>query len=147
MTPTDVAIAFQKAAEEGDWDTFEQIIADDFAFHGPTPTPLDKRACISMHKALWGGFPDINYNLRVLSEEGNRVTGIVHITGTHNGTLIPPMHGKFVSFAPTGKRINLAEEQIIYTVRGNQITDIEVQANEHASWPGIFEQLGVESPF
>lgn len=147
MTPKEVAIAFQRASEQADWDVLETIIAEDFAFKGPTPEPLSKRECISMHKALWGGFPDINYHLTIIAESGDTATGTVQITGTHTGTLIPPARGKFVSFEPTGKTITLAEEKILYTVRNDQLVQIEVIASEEASWSGIFRQLGVQSPF
>lgn len=147
MKPAQVAEQFQQSVERGDWETCNRLIAHDFTFSGPTPRPLDRRACISMHKALWAGFPDIKFHFRLISEMGNTVKATVQITGTHTGNLIPPMQGKFVSIPPTGKKISLPREQIEYTVRGNQLINVKVNASPEASWPGIFKQLGVENPF
>lgn len=147
MKPAHVAEQFQQAVERGDWEMCNRLLADDFTFSGPTPRPLDKRACISMHKALWAGFPNIKYHFQLVSEAGDVVKGSVQITGTHTGNLIPPMQGKFVSIPPTGKNISLSREQIEYTVRGSQLVNMKVAASPEASWPGIFKQLGVDNPF
>jgi predicted ester cyclase len=147
MNPSEVAEKFQRSAEQGDWDTMNQVLAEDFLFYGPMPEPLGQRECVSMHKALWGGFPDISYNLRIIGSEGNIVKAIVHITGTHTGLLIPPVPGEFVSIPPTGKKISLAKENIEYTVRGNQLATIKLYSSPESSWPGIFRQIGVENPY
>lgn len=147
MKPGEVVQAFQRAVEQGDWETVDEILTDDFVFGGPTPEPLGRRACISMHKALWAAFPDIQFHTRIISEVGEVVKATAYITGTHTGNLIPPVSGKFVNIPPTGRKIALAEETIEYTVRGNQLAGMDVQASEDASWSGIFNQIGVENPY
>lgn len=147
MTPAEVAETFQRTAEEGDWNTFESVIADDFLMKVPTLIPLGKRACIAMHKSLWGGFPDIKYHLRILSVQENKAIGRVRITGTHTGTLIPLVQGKFVSFAPTGKSIALNEERVTYRTHNDQLVELIVEADGEGSWLGIFHQIGVDAPF
>jgi hypothetical protein len=147
MNPSEVAEKFQRSAEQGDWDTMNQVLAEDFLFYGPMPEPLGKRECISMCKALWGGFPDISYNLHIAKEEDNKAHGTVRITGTHTGLLIPPVPGEFISIHPTGKKISLAEEKAEYIVRGNQLTALKIAFSAESSWPGIFRQIGVENPY
>jgi predicted ester cyclase len=147
MKPSEVVATFHRSVEEGDWATFDSVIADDFTFSGSTLEPLGKRACISMHKALWGGFPDLQFNLRIISEKGNRVRASVRIAGTHTGTLIPPVPGKFVSFPATGKRVHLPEEPADYVISNNQLVEMHVEPDPEAGWRGIFKQLGVQSPY
>lgn len=145
--PSEIVQIFHGSVERGDWKTFNSVIADDFEFSGSTAEPLGKQACISMHKALWGGFPDLQFHLRITSEKANTVHGYVCIMGTHNGTLIPPVPGKFVTFPPTGKKIALPEEPTIYTIRDSQVVTMRVTPSQDTGWRGIFKQLGVPVPF
>lgn len=143
--PSDIVKEYQAAAERGDWETFESLIADDFTIEGPTPEPLGKRANISMHKALWAAFPDLQFNIRILEESGNWIKLAANITGTHTGTLIPPIPGKFIKVAPTGKKIALAEEILEYTIRDNQLVLQQAIATPDTGWAGIFKQLGIDA--
>ncbi len=65
-------------------------------------------------------------------------------TGTHTGTLIPPLTGKFMKVAPTGKKIALAEEILEYTIRDGQIVLQKAQPSPNTGWAGIFKQLGID---
>jgi hypothetical protein len=122
----------------------ETLLADEFMFSGPTPEPLSKRACISMHKALWGGFPDLKFNLNILAVQGNVVKGSTRITGTHTGLLIPPTPGNFVTISPTNKKIALSEEVSEYTIRGQHMVKMHVTPDPNGGWPGIYRQLDID---
>jgi predicted ester cyclase len=146
-TPSEVVVLFHRSVEQGDWHIVQEIVADEFVFSGPSPKPLDKRSCTSMHKALWAAFPDINFHVEVLSEEGDVVTTNVRITGTHKGVLIPPLPDRFLSIPPSGKAISLDTEFCTYTVRNGQMIKMHVEPNPNGGWPGIFKQLDIEYPY
>lgn len=147
MQGADVVRAFHQGIEKGNWETVQACLAEDYIFRGPSVVPLGKRALISSQKALWSGFPDLRFNLRIVEERGNVVKGVVQITGTHRGLLIPPFPDKFMTIPPTGKKIALAEEPATYTLRGNQIVLQDVVPSPDGGWPGIFKQLGVVYPY
>ncbi len=142
--PVEVVQTFHRSIEQGHWDIISALLTDDFIFSGPTPEPLNKRTCISMHKALWGGFPDLQFNLQICKTSGNMVVATTRITGTHMGLLIPPVPGNFVTIQPTGKKIALSTETAEYTTRNGQLAQMHVQPNPGGGWPGIYQQLGIE---
>lgn len=147
MSATDVVKAYHAAIEQGDWKGLDACITDDFTFSGPTVQPLDKRAFLSSMKALWAGFPDLSFNLRILGEQGNTVQAVTQITGTHKGNVIPPFPDKFLNIAPTGKKISLEAEPATYTLRGNLLVNHDVEPKRNGGWPGILKQLGVDYPY
>ncbi|NJN67900.1 MAG: ester cyclase [Chloroflexaceae bacterium] len=147
MSIADVVRAYHRGIEQGDWGLVDECLADSFVFSGPTVQPLNKRALISSMKALWAAFPDIGFNLRIVQEQANQVKGVVNITGTHTGTLIPPFPDRFMTVAPTGKKISLVDEPCTYLLEGNQIIRQEVEPRRDGGWPGIFRQLGLEYPY
>lgn len=140
----EVVKRFHGSVEQGHWDVLEALLADEFVFSGPTPEPLNKRTCISMRKALWGGFPDLKFNLRIIQVQENIVKATVRITGTHTGLLIPPTPGNFVAISPTHKKIALNEEVAEYTIRGDRMVKMHVYPDPNGGWPGIYRQLDID---
>jgi predicted ester cyclase len=57
----------------------------------PGPAGIRRKA-----ETLLTGFPDLKYSVEFMVADGNRVSAFVNATGTHQG--------KYLSFAPTGKR-------------------------------------------
>jgi len=147
MNAAEVVKAYHRGIEQGDWSLVDECLADTFVFSGPTVQPLSKRALISSMKALWAAFPDLSFNLRITEDHGNRIKGVVNITGTHTGTMIPPFPDRFMSIPPTGKRISLVDEPCIYVLEGNKIIRQEVEPRREGGWPGIFRQLGLDYPY
>jgi ketosteroid isomerase-like protein len=62
----------------------------------PGPAGIRKKA-----ETLLAGFPDLKYALDFIVADGNRVSAYVNATGTHQG--------KYLGFAPTGKRVSWSE--------------------------------------
>ncbi len=148
MDPKEVVLAFMAAWEEPDFDAMQTYLADDFKLTGVSPQPLDKRWMIADTKARWSAFPDWTYNFRVVGMQGNVVQGVSRVSGTHTGTLIPPVPG-MPPIPPTGKRVSLPEETCFVTVRNTQIVEYRVEKNANYEGSGytlILKQLGVEIP-
>lgn len=146
MNAADIVMRFMTAGEQGDWETFAECVADDYVFLVP-PIRQTKRELISSQKALWGAFPDFKFNLRITEVRENTVKGVYQLSGTHTGTLIPPVPGSFMAIQPTGKRIVLAENDVEYTLRDGKIIQQKVGANPDSGWMGILKQLGVKDPY
>jgi ketosteroid isomerase-like protein len=62
----------------------------------PGPAGIRRKA-----ETLLTGFPDLKYSVEFMVADGNRVSAFVNATGTHQG--------KYLSFAPTGKRLSWSE--------------------------------------
>ncbi len=147
MGAADSVRMYHRAIEQGDWKKLDSLLADDFTFGGPTVVNLDKRALVSSMKALWAGFPDVRFNLRILEEGDTTVKAVSTITGTHTGNLIPPFPDKFITIAPTGKTIALSDEISTYTLRGGRLIEQRVTPKRDGGWPGILRQIGQEYPY
>lgn len=144
MSLVKVVQDFFRYLEQGEWEVIKAMLAEDFALIGGTAQPLDKRAFLSASRARWAAFPDLQFNFRCIVEQGTQVTGTIHMTGTHTGTLIPPLAGKFIVIKPTGKKIALSEQRCICTLRDKVIVSIETDHNPDSGWPGLLKQLGFQ---
>jgi hypothetical protein len=144
--PSELVVRYMRAGEQGDWETFAGALAEDFVFNAP-PVTLNKRELLSTQKALWGAFPDLNFNLRITEVVGNIVKATYRLTGTHTGTLIPPVPGSFIAVAATRKKVALVESWVHYTLQNDTIIRQEVEPNPESGWPGVLKQLGVKNPY
>jgi predicted ester cyclase len=145
MQPQEVAQAFVGAFNAGDWDTVASYLSDDFQFSGPVPEPVGAAEWLGISTVFQVAFPDINYNLRVVSVEGNVVKTTSQIKGTHTGDLDLSMLGMGV-IPPTGKSFSLPEESGEATVEGGEVTSIHIHSGEGSGIMGILGQLGLKPP-
>ncbi len=143
MDPASILKAYFEAGERGDWTTFADSLSEDFVFTA-VPITQSKREIVSSTKALWAAFPDLKFNIRIQEVQGEVVKATYQITGTHSGTLVPPVMGQFVTVAPTGKKIMLPVAGVELTVRNGKIVRQANEPKAESSWPGILEQLGVK---
>ena len=145
MSTREFAESFAEAFNAGDYDTVASYLADDFQFSGPVPEPIDGKQWIGMSKTLKAAFPDIKYNLRVVGVEGNVVTTVTQLTGTHTGDLDLTAMGMGVIPA-TGKSFSNPEERGETTVNGDKIVSMRIPPTEGAGLMGILAQIGVKPP-
>jgi predicted ester cyclase len=145
MQPQEVAQAFVGAFNAGDWDTVASYLSDDFQFSGPVPEPVGAAEWLGISTVFQVAFPDINYNLRVVSVEGNVVKTTSQIKGTHTGDLDLSMLGMGV-IPPTGKSFSLPAESGEATVEGGEVTSIHIHSGEGSGIMGILGQLGLKPP-
>ena len=138
MGTLDTVNAFNAAINAQQWDTAASYLTDDFVFSGVTPQPQGKQEFIEGQRRWAAGVPDWRLELENLSESGDTVRGVAHITGTHTGTLELP---NMPVFAATGRHFDTRDD-LAGTLRGNQIATITVVQGT----PGILEQLGMPLP-
>lgn len=144
MSAIDTVQAAQAAFESDDHTTLASLLTEDFMFSGPVPRPLGKAEFLGLARALKAALPDWAFHARDFHSDGDQVTFTVQITGTHSGILavipgVPPV-------PPTGKSIQLPAEQLMMTVRGNQISRYVVELTPGGGVPGIYAQVGAPLP-
>ncbi len=90
-------------------------------------------------------FPDIDYNARTVSVEGDVIRTTSRLTGTHTADLdLTPM-GMGVIPA-TGKSFSNPTENGAMKVEGGKVVSWEIERTEGGGLAGILAQIGVKPP-
>ncbi len=142
MKPSDVVKEHFKAIEEKNFDKARSMLTDDFKFNGMIPQVLGMHEYIETHRSLLTGLPDWSYHVKFEREAPDRVVAKLHITGTHTRDLRLPIPSEPGTIQATGKKINLPEERVELTLRGNKIAQMKVEKVPNGGIPGILTQLG-----
>jgi predicted ester cyclase len=145
METPELAKAIEAAFAAGDIDAVAGHLSDDFQFIGPTPEPVGKAQYIGLTKTMAAAFPDINYNARTVSAEGDVIKTTSQLTGTHTEDLdLTPM-GMGVIPA-TGKSFSNPTEEGEMKVEGGKVVSWAIERTEGGGLVGILAQLGVKPP-
>jgi predicted ester cyclase len=146
MDNREVTYAFLEAFQAGDFDTAATYMADDFVFSGPTPEPISGAAWFGLSAALRAAFPDLSYNFRVVSVDGDVVATTTQLTGTHTGDLDLSRIGKMGIIPATGKSVSLPEEEGEAIVEDGKVVSLHIHSTPKGGIMGILSQLGVKLP-
>lgn len=108
--------------------------------------PVDRASFLKMVEQVPVAFPDWQYNLHDVVQDGEIVRSKVQITGTNTGELdLSFMNGPVLP--ATGRSFVLPEESGTETFRdGKLIREVidELPEGQVGGLTGIFEQLGVD---
>jgi ketosteroid isomerase-like protein len=137
--------ALMDAIQTGDFDKAKSLFADDFKFSGPVPEPISGEAWIGMSVSLKNAFPDLDYQFKVESVDGDTANISAELKGTHKGDLDLTAMGMGVIPA-TGKSFHAAHENGKATVRGGKVSAWQMEGTEGAGLMAILGQLGVKVP-
>jgi predicted ester cyclase len=129
------------AMEKGDFEKLEKNLDKDYQLVGPAPKPVGKKEAMQMFKALKTAFPDWAFNITELKEAGDRITCLLHITGTHSGTLDLSFLG-IPSQTATGTKVRQPTEPAAVELRGGKVYRLEVGQVEGGGLEGLFKQIG-----
>ncbi len=143
MDPSEQTRTLFHALEQQDWHTVRTMISDDFHYLGPTPDPFDKETWLDFQMAVHAAFPDWQYNLQEVTQNGNRVDIKVHITATHTDTLTLPLEN-VPPLPATGKQIELPIETAHLEFTNGKISKLVVDQQLYGSLSGLLSQLGME---
>jgi len=142
MDPEMVVRECFAAFEASQFEKAAGYFADNFVLSGPTPQPIGKKEFVALQTALRQAFPDWKFNMHNFHTEGDTVTLVLQITGTHTRTLPSLMPG--VPEVPaTGKHISLPEEHCQATVKDGKMTSFSTDAGSDGGVMGLFQQIGV----
>lgn len=130
------ALRLFQAASEGDMDTFDEIMTDDFVTHGDRMFPYVRGKAIlqTAIPAFRNAFPDAKLTPEVIFGEGDRVVAHVKVTATHMG----PWLGK----DGTGQKMEWTASTIIRFNDEGKMAERWVIEDEL----GVMEMLGVVPP-
>ncbi len=142
--PFDTANNFFRALETNQLEWAKSFLSEDFEATGWTLDPLDKYEFIDVFQALFEAFPDFSLDPHAIELLYNGAWITIQMSGTHEG-LLDLTAG--LPIEPTHKHFKLAKERPILTISNEQITAFHVEPQSDAGLRGIFEQLGVPSPF
>jgi predicted ester cyclase len=145
MSIKEIAEAYIAAFNAGDLDTLADYLADDFQFSGPVPQPMDRDQFLGTMELMWRAFPDIQFNTRLVSINGNVVRFTNQLAGTHTGDLDLSFMGMGVIPA-TGRSFSMAREDGESVIADGYIISTHVQPTEGAGLMAILHQLGIEVP-
>lgn len=145
MDTQELAKALEAAFAAKDLDAVAGYLSDDFQFSGPTPEPVGKGPYIGLTKAMLAAFPDINYNARATSVEGDVIKTTSQLTGTHTADLdLTPMGMGVIP--PTGKSFSNPVEAGEMRVKDGKVVSWEIERTEGGGLVGILAQIGVQPP-
>ncbi|NIS83501.1 MAG: hypothetical protein GTO14_25635 [Anaerolineales bacterium] len=145
MEPKEIAQSFADAFNKGDIDSVASLLSEDFQFSGPVPEPIGSAEWLGLTRIFQTAFPDINYNMRIVSVNGNEIKTTTRLSGTHTGNLDLSAMGMGV-FPPTGKPFANPEEHGVGIVENGKISSIQIEAGDGSGLMGIMAQLGIQPP-
>jgi steroid delta-isomerase-like uncharacterized protein len=104
---------FFAAIEAGDFADFDEIVAEDYKDHLPGTTP-GRENVKTYFAGLRAAFPDMTLPITAMVAEGDRVTVLNRVCGTHRGN--------FAGFAAKGNAIDAQAFQM-YRVENAQLAE------------------------
>lgn len=137
----DVALAFVRALEAGDFAALERLTTEDFTFTGLSPEPLDREAFLALERGFHAAMSDTVYAPRLLAERGDEAEVAIAVSARHTAPLALP--GAAEPLAPTGRSFTLPEQRPVYTVREGRVARAVMPRVEGAGVESILTQLGV----
>lgn len=123
----------------------EALLADDFKTTNEVGSPpFDKATWIGMGEMLRASFPDIDYVIEDIREEGAGVKVTGYFTGTFTNDLdLSPMG--MDSVPANGKKIKWPSETAVATVEGGRLTKVHsTNTGPDAGMAGFLKTLGVD---
>ena len=129
----------------GNFEKAKSYLSNDFEFSGPMPQPISGDEWIGLSANLKAAFPDLNYQFKIVSVDGNTANITAQLKGTHKGDLdLTAMHMGVIP--ATGKSFNAALEHGKVKVRDGKITSLANEPTEGAGLMAVLGQLGVKIP-
>ena len=133
------------AVQMGDFKKAKSYLSNDFEFSGPVPQPISGDEWIGLSANLKAAFPDLNYQFKIVSVDGDTANITAQLRGTHKGDLdLTAMHMGVIP--ATRKSFNAALEHGKVRVRNGKITSLMNEPTEGAGLMAILDQLGVKIP-
>lgn len=145
MNRVEIVKALITALQSGDMELAVQCMSDDCIVSGFTPNPLERAEFLALQSELLAAMPDFTYNLSELHAQGDRVTGLVTITGTHSRDLELPMYG-LRTIPATGLAIVLPQVESNWEVERNRVERVRIREVPGGGLTGLLQQVGAELP-
>jgi predicted ester cyclase len=133
------------AIQMGNFEKAKNYLSSDFKFSGPVPQPISGAEWIGLSANLKAAFPDLNYQFKILSVDGDTANISAELKGTHKGDLdLTAMHMGIIP--ATGNSFRATREHGKVMVRDGKIISLANEPTEGAGLMAILGQLGVKVP-
>ncbi len=142
MSKFDLTVDFFKHIEDAEWLKVETLLADDFRYFGPTPEPVDKAIFLDCLESLCIAFPDWSFHVREVNQLKDKITALVHITGTHTAQLDLSALG-LKPIKPTATFFEFPDEEVILTFKGDKLTELHVSPEIHNDLMSLLSHLQI----
>jgi hypothetical protein len=144
VMPIDLARDFYRALQSGQMQWAERLLSDDFEARGLTDHVLEKARFLEIIEGLHKAMPDLSFDARDFQQLHHGVWLATSIKGTHTRPLFLPEIG---AIEATGLFVHLPDEHPLLIMDDDAIVRMTIDPVPGGGLAGIFDQLGVESPF
>ena len=120
------------------------VTPDAMASGGVLPQPIPAMDAMKMMNGLTSAFPDLKFDIKNVTVNGDTATVNARWSGTHSGALSLPMPG-MPSIPASGKKVSV-DDTYILTVKGDKVAHMKVDSPAGGGIPGALAQLGIHAP-
>ena len=145
MNKREIVQSLMDSIQKGDFIHAKTMLADDFQFSGPVPTPINRDSWLGMSASLKTAFPNLDYHFNVIGAQGDIVKTTSQLSGTHTNSFDLTAMNMGVIPA-TDKDFSVKVEKTKVTVKDNKVTSWAVEQTDGAGLSAILDQLGVKLP-
>jgi len=145
MNKREIVQSLMDSIQKGDFVHAKTMLADDFQFSGPVPTPINRDSWLGMSASLKTAFPNLDYHFNVIGAQGDVVKTTSQLSGTHTDPFDLTAMNMGVIPA-TDKDFSVKVEKTKVTVKDNKVTSWAVEPTDGAGLNAILDQLGVKVP-
>ena len=145
MNKREIVQSLMDSIQKGDFVHAKPMLADDFQFSGPVPTPINSDSWLGMSASLKTAFPNLDYHFNVIGAQGDVVKTTSQLSGTHTGSF--DLTNMNMGVIPaTDKAFSAKVEKTKITVKEDKVTSWAVEPTDGAGLNAILDQLGVKVP-
>src|SRR5687767_497433 len=145
MNKREIVQSLMDSIQKGDFVHAKTMLADNFQFSGPIPTPINRESWLGMSASLKTAFPNLDYHFNVIGAEGDVVKSTSQLSGTHTGSF--DLTNMNMGVIPaTDKAFSAKVEKTKITVKDNKVTSWAVEQTDGAGLSAILDQIGVKLP-
>ena len=120
------------------------VTADAMASGGVLPQPIPMMEALKVSAGLATAFPDLKFDIKQVTVNGNKATVNAQWSGTNTGPLSLPVPG-MSTIPPTGKKVSVKDAYVV-TVQGDKVSHFEVNSPADGGIPAALAQMGVKMP-
>jgi hypothetical protein len=145
MNKREIVQSLMDSIQKGDFVHAKTMLADNFQFSGPIPTPINSDSWLGMSASLKTAFPNLDYHFNVIGAQGDVVKTTSQLSGTHTDSF--DLTAMNMGIIPaTDKNFSVKVEKTKVTVKDNKVTSWAVERTDGAGLNAILDQLGVKVP-
>ena len=120
------------------------VTADGMASGGVLPQPIPIMDSLKIVSGLTTAFPDLKFDIKQVTVNGNQATVNAQWSGTNTGPLSLPVPG-MPPVPATGKKVSVKDVYIL-TVQGDKVSHFQVDSPADGGIPAALAQMGVKMP-